>query len=189
MLESMTRDAQPTRAEVSDVANAIVDGTDAVMLSGESAVGAYPVQAVEMMARIAAEVESGLEFKSYPAPGRTEAHALSEAVKALAQIIEPKCIAVFTSTGLTALSIAARRYKAPVIALTTAASLHHALNLVWGIRPVMIQESPQTVEGLVALAAATLVQRGLASAGDKVLVLGCVGAEDGPNFLTVHTMP
>ena len=190
MLESMTRDAQPTRAEVSDVANAIVDGTDAVMLSGESAVGAHPVQAVEMMARIAVEVESGIEFKSYPAPGRTEAHALSEAVKALAQIMEPKCIAVFTSTGLAALSIAARRYKAPVIALTKVASLHHALNLVWGIRPLLIQATPRTAEAMVGLAGSTLVQRGLASTGDKVLVIGCTasGTEEGPNFLYVNAI-
>jgi pyruvate kinase len=190
MLESMTQDAQPTRAEVSDVANAIVDGTDAVMLSGESAVGANPVQAVEMMARIAAEVESGIEFKSYPAPGRSEADALSEAVKALAQTIEPKCIVVFTSTGSAALTIAAKRHKAPVIALATLPALYHALNLVWGIRPLLIKETPQTAEALIALAASTVAHRGLASAGEKILVIGCVapGTENAPNFLSVNAV-
>jgi pyruvate kinase len=191
MLESMIRDAQPTRAETSDVANAIIDGTDAVMLSGESAVGAYPVQAVEMMARIAVEVESGIAFKHYPTQGETEAHALSSAVKAFTQTSNPKCIVVFTATGFTALTVAAERLQTPVIALTSLVPLYHALNLVWGIRPLLIQETPQATEGLVALAVSTLAHRGLASTGDRVLVVGGVpaGVPRGANFIKVHTMP
>ena len=191
MLESMIRDAQPTRAETSDVANAIIDGTDAVMLSGESAVGAYPVEAVEMMARIATEVESAIEFKSYPPPGHTNAHALSRAVKAFTQTLDPKCIAVFTTTGFTPLTIAAERLKAPVVALTTIAPLYHALNLVWGLRPVLIEETPRTAEDSVALAVSTLARRGLASTGDRILVLGGLPseAEPGPNFIKIDKMP
>jgi pyruvate kinase len=190
MLESMIQEPRPTRAEASDVANAIIDGTDAVMLSGESAVGAYPVQAVKMMASIAIEVESRIEFKSYPAPARTESHAISKAVRALSETIHPKCIVVFTVTGSTALAIAAERLKTPVLAFTASAAVYHALNLLWGVRPLLIQETSSTVEGLVEIAASTLQDRGLAAAGEKILVVGGVpaGIPHGANFLKVHTM-
>lgn len=191
MLESMIRDAQPTRAETSDVANAIIDGTDAVMLSGESAVGAYPVEAVEMMARIATEVESGIAFKRYPTQGKTEAHALSSAIRAFTEKIQPKLIVVFTATGFTTLAVAAERLQTPVIALTSLVPLYHALNLVWGIRPLLIQETPQTAESLVALAVSTLAHRDLASTGDELLIVGGVpaGVPQGANFIKVHTVP
>jgi pyruvate kinase len=190
MLESMIQEPRPTRAEASDVANAIIDGTDAVMLSGESAVGAYPVQAVEMMVRIAADVESGIDFKSYPQPGHAGSQAISQAAKAMAQTIDPACIAVFTATGSTALSVAAERLKAPVVALTGEPQVYHALNLVWGIRPLLVPETPETAEGLVALAASTLRQRGLVAAGDKILVLGGIpaGVPGGTNFVKLHTV-
>jgi pyruvate kinase len=190
MLESMIREPRPTRAEASDVANAIIDGTDAVMLSGESAIGAYPVQAVETMARIAAEVESSIEFRSYPRSGDDNAHALSKAVKAIADSVSPRCIVAFDDRGLTALTVAAERPKAPVVALTTRERLYHTLNLVWGIRPLLIEERVETFEGLVGLAASTLRRRGLAATGDKVLVLA--GALDGgsqeSDFIKIHTM-
>jgi pyruvate kinase len=191
MLESMIREPRPTRAEASDVANAIIDGTDAVMLSGESAVGAYPVQAVEMMARIAAEVESTIDFKSYPPSGRTDPHSLAKAVRALAQTIDLHSIVVLTTTGFTALTVAAERLRAPVVALTTEEQVYHALNLVWGIRPLLVEEMPETFEGLLGLAASTLSQRALAATGDKVLVLGGIpaGHPGGTNFVKIHTMP
>ena len=191
MLESMIHDPRPTRAETSDVANAIIDGTDAVMLSGESAVGDHPVRAVEMMARIAVEVESSIEFKSYPPAGESQVHALTKAANVLAQTIRPKCIVAFTSSGLTALSLAADRLRAPVVALTTDTQIYHALNLVWGIRPLVVQETPGTVEGLVDFAVSTLEGRGLVSNGDTVVVLGSVpgGEVRGTNFIKVHTLP
>jgi pyruvate kinase len=187
MLESMIREPRPTRAEASDVANAIIDGTDAVMLSGESAVGTYPVQAVEMMARIAAEVESSIEFKNYPSHGQTDSHALSKGVKALAQTVNPKYIVVFTITGFTALTVAAERLKAPVVALTTEPRVYHALNLVWGIRPLLVQKTAETVEGLLALADSTLQGCGLTVRGDRVLVLGGIPANTprGANFVCI----
>jgi pyruvate kinase len=190
MLESMIRDARPTRAEASDVANAIIDGTDAVMLSGETAVGAHPVQAVEMMARIAVEVESGIEFKSYPPSGGTNSHGLSNAAKALAQTINPRCIVLLTTTGFTALRVAAERLKPPVVAITTEPPVYHALNLVWGIRPLLVQETAQTFEGLIAIAASALRDRNLASPGDRVLMLGGIPAGEprGTNFVHVYTM-
>jgi pyruvate kinase len=190
MLESMIREPRPTRAEASDVANAIIDGTDAVMLSGESAVGAFPVQAVETMARIAAEVESSIEFRSYPRSGDDNAHALSKAVKAIADSVSPRCIVAFDDRGLTALTVAAERPKAPVVALTTRERLYHTLNLVWGIRPLLIEERVETFEGLVGLAASTLRRRGLAASGDKVLVLAGVLADGSQesDFIKIHTI-
>jgi pyruvate kinase len=187
MLNSMIQEARPTRAEVSDVANAIIDGTDAVMLSGESAVGAWPVKAVETMARIAAEVESSTGFRSYPPAIEEESQALSKAAAALAQSIHPACIVVFTETGRSAVSIAAERLKMPVLALTTDARICHALNLVWGIRPLLIPKMPGDAEQAVDLAQNTVVQRGVAGEGDTLLVLAGIPQGQIPaNFIKVH---
>jgi pyruvate kinase len=191
MLESMIREPWPTRAEASDVANAIIDGTDAVMLSGESAMGAYPVESVEMLARIAVEVESDVEFRSYPPPQQGEAFAMAEAAKALARAIEPKCVAVFGNTGLSALALAAGRLKIPVVALTTNAALYHPLNLVWGVRPVLITQMPSSADGLVGCATSVLRERGMAKSGDRVVVMGEISADNAcaANFLQMHNMP
>jgi pyruvate kinase len=190
MLESMISEPRPTRAEASDVANAIIDGTDAVMLSGESAVGAYPVRAVEMMARLACEVEARIEFKRYPPMERTETHALCEAVIVLEQVVRPRAVVVLTTSGRTARLVASERPKTPVIALTTDTQVYHALNLVWGLKPLLVREQPETFEGLVALAEAMMRQRQLAAPGDKILVLGGVPARTlrGSNFVKIHTM-
>ncbi|HEY5812749.1 MAG TPA: pyruvate kinase [Terrimicrobiaceae bacterium] len=190
MLESMIRDPRPTRAEASDVANAIIDGTDAVMLSGESAVGAFPVRAVEMMGRIAREVESSISFKTYSAQGRGVAYALSEAAKTIARTIEPSCIVVLTTTGRTAHWIAAERPKTSVVAIARRKQVYHALNLFWGLKPLLVSTSPTDFEGLVKQAESTLLARGLAAVGDKILVIGGVPAPSphGANFLKVHTV-
>jgi pyruvate kinase len=190
MLESMITEPRPTRAEASDVANAIIDGTDAVMLSGESAVGAHPVRAVEMMARIASDVEARIEFKTYPPAGHTETQALSEAAHEIDKIVTPSCIAVFTTSGYTARFIAAERPKALVAALTSNSQVYHALNLLWGIKPLLLQEDPETFETLVKLAETVLLHRGLAASGDKILVLGGIPARQarGTNFIKIHTV-
>ena len=117
MLESMIHEPRPTRAEASDVANAIIDGTDAVMLSGETAVGEHPVRAVEMMARIAQEVEPRIEFRSYPPTGHTDTEAIGEAVHGMAQVVNARYIVVFTTSGYTARFVAAARPRALVVAL------------------------------------------------------------------------
>jgi len=190
MLESMIHEARPTRAEASDVANAILDGTDAVMLSGETAAGRFPVLAVEMMARIAREVESHIEFKGYPTPGNTEAHAIAEAITVLEKVICPRCIVCLTASGYTAALVAAERPRSPVIAMTTQAKVFHVLNLIWGVKPVLIHEEGGTFEDLVNLAANTLRERGLAATGDRILVLGGVPARQprGTNFVKIHTL-
>jgi len=185
MLESMIREPWPTRAEASDVANAIIDGTDAVMLSGESAMGAYPVESVEMLARIAVEVESDVEFRSYTPADVGDSRGIAEAARTLARAIDPKCVAVFGDTAATALGIAAGRLRSTVVALTTQPGLCHALNLVWGVRPLLIPEMPSSAEGLVGCAAAILARRGMASCGDHIVVVGSASAGIA-DFVTVH---
>jgi pyruvate kinase len=191
MLESMIHEPRPTRAEASDVANAIIDGTDAVMLSGESAVGAFPVRAVEMMNRIANEVENRVEFTSYPADGQNEAQALSVAADGIGKIVNPRCIVVLTTSGHTARTVAATRTKIPLVALTTDPEVYHQLNLLWGIHPALVSATPGTFEGLVELAESVLRERQLIGSGEKILVLGGVpaGQPRGGNFIKIHTIP
>jgi pyruvate kinase len=188
MLESMIREPRPTRAEAADVANAIIDGTDAVMLSGESAVGAYPVKSVEMMARIATEVEERIEFKTYPSIGDDPTQALSEAANVIEKLVHPKLAAVLTTTGFTARMVAAERPRAPVIALTADPLVYHRLNLFWGVRPVLAPGEVETFEQLIGLAESTLLSRGLAEPGDTVLIVGGIPSRQprGSNFIKVH---
>jgi pyruvate kinase len=190
MLESMIHEPRPTRAEASDVANAIIDGTDAIMLSGETAVGEYPVKAVEMMARIALDVESKIDFKTYPPAGHEDIIALSRAANQMEDVVTPACIVVMTTSGRSAQCIAAERPTAPVFAFTTHVHVYHALNLLWGIRPVLIEDHPNTFEEMVAIAEKNLLTRNLASSGDKILLLGGIPAHHagGTNFIKVHTI-
>jgi pyruvate kinase len=191
MLESMIRDSRPTRAEASDVANAIIDGTDAVMLSGESAIGAHPVRAVEMMTRIATEVEAGIAFKTYPANEATDSHALSEGVTALGRVVSLRAIVVLTTSGYTARLVAAERSKVALFALTPSLDVYHSLNLNWGINPMVVDGIPSSFEGLVRQAEATMRERDLVTSGDKILVIGGVppGTPRGSNFLKLHLIP
>jgi pyruvate kinase len=177
MLESMIHEPRPTRAEASDVANAIIDGTDAVMLSGESAVGDYPVRAVEMMARIAREVESRTSFKSYPPADRTGAHALSEAAHVMEDLLSPGCIVVASGDYGTARLIAAERPKTPVVVLTALESSYHVLNLIWGIRPVLVDALPSEFAAQVSAAREVVARRRLADGGDRLLVVGSLQGE------------
>jgi len=188
MLESMIRESRPTRAEASDVANAIIDGTDAVMLSGESAVGAYPVRAVEMMVRIATEVEAGIAFRAYSASDPSDAQALSEGATAVAKLLNPRAIVVLTTSGYTARLVAAERSKTAVFALTTDVSVYHSLNLHWGIKPLLVEGPAESFEELVGQAEATLRARKLVGSGDKILVIGGVPPRHprGSNFMKIH---
>jgi len=190
MLESMIVDPRPTRAETSDVANAIIDGTDCVMLSGETAMGSHPVKAVEMMVRIALDVEAKIEFKTYPSSGCTEMIALSMAANGIEKVIGLNSIIVFTTSGRSAMNIAAERPKTPVYALTTHLQVYHVLNLIWGIFPILINDHPDTFEQIITVAENTLTRRSLIASGDRILVLGGIPAHQpgGTNFIKIHTV-
>lgn len=190
MLDSMIHNPRPTRAEASDVANAIIDGTDAVMLSGESAVGKFPVKAVNMLAKIAADIEPEVEFTNYPPLETSETHALSEALNTIDKIVNLRCITCFTTTGYTAFLAAAERPTVPVIAFTPRRDVYHRLNLVWGVKPLLIDHVDHPLEDLIVHMMEMLRERQLAELGDKVLILGGSPLQKthGTNFLKIHTI-
>ncbi|HAN74906.1 MAG TPA: pyruvate kinase [Planktothrix sp. UBA8402] len=190
MLDSMIHSARPTRAEASDVANAIIDGTDAVMLSGESAVGKFPVKSVQMLSKIAHDVEPEIEFTNYPPVMSDSTHALSEALNTIDKILNLHCIVAYTSSGYTAILAAAERPKVPVIALTPYLKVYHRLNLVWGVKPILLEHQVNSFEGLIDLAQTKLLEQSLAQVGDKILIIGGVPTKKarGTNFLKIHTI-
>jgi pyruvate kinase len=172
MLETMIHSPEPTRAEASDVANAILDGTSAVMLSGETAVGEYPVEAVAYMDRIARAVEPSLDYR-HELP---EAHenptigqAMSNAACDLAEALQSKAILVPTFTGRTANAVARLRPRRPIVALTHVDWAMRQLALEWGVTPVLISETSD-VEELWRLAVEAARDAGIVESGDGVVI-------------------
>ncbi len=174
MLESMIHSPRPTRAEASDVANAILDGTDAVMLSGETAVGAYPVEAVRVMARIAEQTEGHWPARVAPlghAEHVTLSHAVSMAARTLAERAEAPLIVVFTRTGASARLISRERPGAAIVAYTPFESIYRRLALWWGVTPRR-SELLGTTEELIAWVDRRLQAEGLAQPGDDIVIMG-----------------
>ena len=167
MLESMIENPAPTRAEVSDVANAIYDGTDAVMLSAETSVGKYPVEAVAMMARIASTTlyAAGFEFS---AQRRTYAEIIAEASQQAARAAEARAIGVFTETGLTARLISRYRSPIPVVAFTPSEHVARQLTVISGVSPVVAPFMASTDE-MIALMDRLAIESGRLRAGDPVV--------------------
>ncbi|MGB5772314.1 MAG: pyruvate kinase, partial [Crocosphaera sp.] len=190
MLDSMINNPRPTRAEASDVANAIIDGTDAVMLSGESAVGKYPIKAVEMLAKIAQEVEKDIQFPNIPPADTDETRALSEALNVVDKILDLRYIVTFTTSGYTSLIASKERPSVPVIAITPSVKVYHRLNLIWGLIPLLINNEFDSFEALVNQAETCLKQRQLTVSGDKVLIMAGIPTKKarGTNFLKIHTI-
>ncbi|MEO0455350.1 MAG: pyruvate kinase [Cyanobacteria bacterium P01_A01_bin.114] len=188
MLESMIHNPRPTRAEASDVANAIVDGTDAVMLSGESAVGEYPVEAISIMGKIAREVEKVTHFENFPPISDNDTNALSEALGSIDKLLELRCIVAFTSTGYTARLAAAERPRAPVVAITTHEAVYHQLNLIWGVRPLLVDAEINNFEDMLHQAEDQLLRRQLADPGDRIVIIGGIPTQQagGTNVLKIH---
>lgn len=135
MLESMTNNLMPTRAEVTDVANAILDGTDAVMLSGETATGKYPEEVIKMMSEIIQEADQKVSFREFSEENEI-ADAVSDSVTRLAEKINAKLILVFTKSGFTARKIARRRPHQPIIAISPERKTIGKLNFTWGVYPL-----------------------------------------------------
>ena len=193
MLESMIENPRPTRAEASDVANAIFDGTDAVMLSGETASGRYPREAVAMMVRIVVQAEASMAEMEAP-KRRRDARALSiaeticESVAHAAEDLHMEAIASFTDTGTTVRLISKYRPKAAIFGFSHSASVCNRMNLLWGVYP--LQNPPaQTVEAMVNAAEQSLVKRGLLKTGDVVGVVGGTKMSTGStNFMRLHVI-
>lgn len=173
MLESMVERPEPTRAEASDVANAILDGTSAVMLSGETAIGRYPVEAVATMDRIARAVEPslgvrhGLSMNGQPVP--TVGEAMSNAACEIAELIEAAAILVPTYTGRTASAVASHRPRRPIIAVTHRLHAVQQLAIEWGVVPARIEECRNVVH-LWAAAMEAARDSGVVASGDRIVI-------------------
>ncbi|MDX2212039.1 MAG: pyruvate kinase [Oculatellaceae cyanobacterium bins.114] len=145
MLDSMVGNPRPTRAEISDVANAILDGTDAVMLSNETAVGKYPVEAVETMARIAVRIEQDQPLRNMEsAQGRSIPNAISQAVGRISEQLKAAAIMTLTKTGATARNVSKFRPHTPILAVTPHVDVARQLQMVWGVKPLLVLNLPST---------------------------------------------
>ncbi|RAK59087.1 pyruvate kinase [Phenylobacterium hankyongense] len=194
MLESMTHSPTPTRAETSDVAGAVYEGADAVMLSAESAVGDYPVEAVAMMDRIITRVENDprwpeLMRAEYPVED-ADADALVAAARRAAEAASTACLATFTTTGQTALRLARERPLQPTLALTPNLSTARRLALAWGVEPRVVPEILDP-EDLARVAVEQAVETGLAGPGQRVLILAGLpmGSPGAANILRLAHAP
>ena len=155
MLDSMVNSPRPTRAEVSDVANAILDGTDAVMLSNETAVGNYPVEAVETMATIACRIEQEQGVNKLKRTKRSITHAISAAVGEIASQLDASAIMTLTKTGATARNVSKFRPKTPILAITPHVYVSRRLQLVWGVKPLLVLDlssATQTFQAAINVA-------------------------------------
>ena len=191
MLESMIQAPVPTRAEVSDVATAVFEGADAVMLSAESASGDFPVEAVETMDRIAIEVERDPNYKNIMHAQRTEpestgADAISAAARQIAETLNLAAICCYTSSGATAMRAARERPQTPIIALSPVLHTARRLSLVWGLHCIAGPE-PSTLEDMIHHACRIALREGLAQPHERIIVTAGVplGKPGATNMLRV----
>ncbi len=174
MLESMIASPSPTRAEASDVAAAVFDGADAVMLSAETAAGQYPYEAVNMMDRIVARVEQDPGWRTLtdadrPAPERSSAGAIAAAARQVASTIEAQCIATFSATGTTTLRVARERPDCAILGLTASEQTARRCAVIWGVHPLVTPEL-HSMTDMVAKAIRAAAQEGFAKPGEEVVV-------------------
>lgn len=191
MLESMQKNPRPTRAEVSDVANAIFDGTDAIMLSGESAAGQYPLEAVETMARIARRTEQALDHqeiiaRAMASSSRDVASAMGLAVADTVEDLGAQAVIACTQSGATARAISKYRPSAPVIAATSCEKTATSLALYWGVQPVVVAETANTDELLKTAATVATEVAGLEAGETAVVTAGLPAGEGNTNLMHIH---
>ncbi|GAC1616523.1 MAG: pyruvate kinase [Ktedonobacteraceae bacterium] len=188
MLESMVTNPRPTRAEVNDVSNAVLDKTDLVMLSAETAMGAYPIEAVQMMVRIVLETEAGSRTAQQPKSQRlTQARAVSHAARALSEEASVKAIVVFTRSGNSAHLISKDRPRVSIIAYTPSERVRRQLALWWGVWPHYL-ELQGTTEKLIEVVEHRLLEDKLIQQGEYVVIMGGlpVASRARTNFVKLH---
>ena len=185
MLESMIHSPRPTRAELSDVANAIFDGTDAIMLSGETAVGKYPILAVQTMHKVALSTEGVAPRHRHDVSSVQE--NLARSACDLAERVKATAIATFTLSGGTANLISKQRPPVKVIALTQNEVVSKQLSLYWGITPILLTDVKDT-ETMMYLVEKTLMEKDFVKKGDLVIVTGGlpIAARGESNFMKIH---
>jgi pyruvate kinase len=181
MLESMVRYPRPTRAEASDVANAVLDGTDAVMLSGETAVGRYPLQAVEALVRIIGEIEAsgilelgprylGMTHHALRSGATPREHAVASATVDAARNLGAPAILTITRSGFSARLVSSHRPPVPIFAVTTDLATYRQLAAVWGVRPLLAESEEVTYEALSGFGKAAIQDSGEGESGDPVVI-------------------
>ncbi len=181
MLESMIEHARPTRAEASDVANAVLDGTDAVMLSGETAIGKHPLLALDAICRIVSEIEgsgvltSGPKYLGHPThedrSGATpREHAVALATVDAVQYLAAPAVLVLTSSGFSARLVSSHRPPVPIFAVTTDPRTYRQLSAVWGVRPVLAPERDVSYESLTAFGKEAILESRIGSSKDSIVV-------------------
>jgi pyruvate kinase len=191
MLESMIHSPVPTRAEVSDVATAVFEGADAIMLSAESAAGAFPIEAVETMSRVAEEVEKNEYYLSIlnaqrPEPQATGADVISSAARQIAETLGLAAIVCFTSSGATGVRASRERPTTPVIALSPNRSMARRLSVVWGLHCV-VSEDAQNLDDLVDRSCRIAYEEGFGRPGQRVIITAGVpfGTPGATNLLRI----
>jgi len=194
MLDSMQRNPRPTRAEASDVANAIFDGTDAIMLSGETAAGSYPVESVQTMHSIAVKTESALDHKSIlsqrsKSVGMTITDAISQSVTHTAMNLNADAILTPTESGFTARMVSKYRPRPIIVAVTFSEQVSRQLSLVWGVHPVMGKKVSSTDE-MMDIAIDSSLKSGLCERGSRVIITAGVpvGESGTTNLMKVHVI-
>jgi len=194
MLESMVRSATPTRAEAADVANAVLDGSDALMLSEETAIGSYPVEATEIMVKIVLEAEAMFPYEEILRSRWQDVlpevnDAAARAACHMAHQVQARAIIAFTTGGTTALRVSKYRPYHPILAITPSASVMSRLSLAWGVLPLKKPE-PANLEEVFELASKAALETNLAKRGDLIVIIAGIplGVPGSTNLVKIHSI-